>query len=78
LSQLFISPILSIFSVLRLATYVSNSATDISKPKTYISRHATTFFAAKVQKSIEWKKDLLRKMMDNCENCNHVVGLSRV
>jgi hypothetical protein len=48
---MFISPVLAIFSVSRLAIYVSKPTIYVSNPEIHVSRLATTFFAAKVQKS---------------------------
>lgn len=66
------------FSISSLETYVPSPATVVSNPETYVSSLATIFFAAKVQKSFERQKDLLGNVIDNGENSNHLVGLSRV
>jgi hypothetical protein len=40
------------FSISSPATYVSRLATYVSNPEIYVSKSATTFLAAKIQKSI--------------------------
>ena len=69
---MFISPVLAIFSVSRLAIYVSKPTIYVSNPEIHVSRLTITFFDAKVQKSFERQKILLGNVIDDNMNGQRV------